>query len=113
MIQCNAFINNEWLIIVIIITTTTDFTFESFTALNFTWLCRQESGQGGCYKTGHGKVESSEPLLRLNSSLMMENISYFLTVFVKKDARQAEYTQEVFIVPGDPPEVQIRFVSYT
>lgn len=44
---------------------------------------------------------------------MMENSSYFLTVFVKKDVRQAEYTQEVFIVPGDPPEVQIRFVTCT
>ena len=44
---------------------------------------------------------------------MIENTSYFVTVFVKKDKRQAEYTQEVFIVPGDPPEVQIRFVKYT
>ena len=42
---------------------------------------------------------------------MTENCSYFVTVFVKKDERQAEYTQEVFIVPGDPPEVQIRFVN--
>jgi len=100
------------MIVIAIITTTTDFTFESFTAVNFTWLCRQESGQGGCYKNGHVKVESSEPLLRLNSSLMMENSSYFVTVLVKKGARQAEYTQEVFIVPGDPPEVHIRFVSY-
>jgi len=97
--------------IIVIITTTTNFTCESFTALNFTWLCRQESGQGDCYKTGDIKVESNEPLLKLNSSLMMENSSYFLTVFVKKDVRQAEYTQEVFIVPGDPPEVQIRFVT--
>ena len=44
---------------------------------------------------------------------MVENSSYFVTVFVKKDERQAVYTQEVFIVPGDPPEVQIRFVKYT
>ena len=87
--------------------------FESFTALNFTWLCRQESNQGGCYRTGDVKVESGEPLLRLNSSLMIENSSYFVTVFIKKDERQAEYTQEVFIVPGDPPEVQIRFDKYT
>ena len=43
---------------------------------------------------------------------MIENSSYFVTVFVKKEERQAEYTQEVFIVPGDPPEVQIRFVQY-
>ena len=42
---------------------------------------------------------------------MIENSSYFVTVFVKMGERQAEYTQEVFIVPGDPPEVQIRFVK--
>jgi len=85
--------------------------FESFTtALNFTWLCRQGSDQGGCYRSGDVNVASRKPLLRLNSSLMRENSSYFVTVFVKKDERQAEYTQEVFIVPGDPPEVQIRCV---
>ena len=97
---------------IVISTTTTPFTFESLTALNFTWLCRKGSDQEGCYKTGDVKVESSEPLLRLNSSLMIDNTSYFVTVFVKKDERKAEYTQEVFIVPGDPPEVQIRFVKY-
>ena len=40
---------------------------------------------------------------------MTENTSYFITVLVTKDDRQAGYTQEVFIVPGDPPEVQIRY----
>ena len=43
----------------------------------------------------------------------MENSSYLVTVFVKKDVREAEYTQQVFIVPGDPPEVQIRYVACT
>ena len=40
---------------------------------------------------------------------MTENTSYFITVLVTKDERKAEYTQEVLIVPGDPPEVQIRY----
>ena len=40
---------------------------------------------------------------------MTENTSYFITVLVTKDERKAEYTQEVFIVLGDPPEVQIRY----
>ena len=44
---------------------------------------------------------------------MAENTSYFITVQVTKDERQAEFTQEVFIVPGDPPEVQIRYLSET
>lgn len=43
---------------------------------------------------------------------MAENISYFITVLVKKDKRKAEFTQEVFIIVGDPPEVQIRYVKY-
>ena len=41
---------------------------------------------------------------------MTENASFFITVQVTKDERQAEYTQEVFIAPGDPPEVQIRYI---
>ena len=49
--------------------------------------------------------------LRVNNSLMMENTSYFITVLVTKDERKAEYTQEVFIIPGDPLEVQIRYVK--
>ena len=42
---------------------------------------------------------------------MTENTSYFITVQVTRDERKAEYTQEVFIVPGDPPEVQIRYLK--
>lgn len=42
---------------------------------------------------------------------MTENTSYFITVLVTKDERKAEYSQEVFIVPGDPPEVQIRYLK--
>ncbi|XP_022807270.1 polycystic kidney disease protein 1-like 2 [Stylophora pistillata] len=47
----------------------------------------------------------------MNNSLLAENASYFITVQVTKDERHAEYTQEVFIVPGDPPEVQIRCIE--
>lgn len=88
--------------------------------LNFTWLCRQESlqglddsDQGGCSNASDVKDDQlSESVLRVSSSHMVENSSYFLTVYVKKDQRQAEYTQEVFIVPGDPPEVYVRYVKY-
>ena len=68
--------------------------------------------RGGCYGTGAGKVGSDEPLLRINSGYMKENSSYLLTLLVKKDRRQALYTQEVVIVPGDPPEVLIRSVNH-
>ena len=52
---------------------------------------------------------SNESVVTINSSHLLENSSYFITVKISKDQRQAEYTQEVFISPGDPPEVQIRY----
>ena len=87
----------------------------AITGLNFTWLCKQvspldinKSDEAGCYyRAGDEEYVGRE--LRVNNSLMTENTSYFITVQVTKDERQAEYTQEVFIVAGDPPEVQIRY----
>ena len=86
--------------------------------LNFTWLCREEfaqdpdiSDKAGCYYRA-GDEESPRHKLRVNSSLLAENTSYFITVQVTKDERQAQYTQEVFIVPGDPVVVQIRYVNH-
>jgi len=35
--------------------------------------------------------------------------TYLITLVVRKDRRQAMYTQEVAIVPGDPLEVLIRW----
>ncbi|PFX34823.1 Polycystic kidney disease protein 1-like 2 [Stylophora pistillata] len=85
-----------------------------FSGLKFTWLCGREpplhinnSDEAGCYYRA-GEQEAVGHELRVNSSFMIENTSYFITVLVTKDERQAQYTQEVFIVPGDPPEVQIR-----
>ena len=88
-----------------------------FLGLNFTWLCRGESpldlnnsDEAGCYyRAGDKEYVGHE--LRVNNSLMTENTSYFITVQVTRDERKAEYTQEVFIVPGDPPEVQIRYLK--
>ena len=40
---------------------------------------------------------------------MTENRSYFITVVVEKHPRRAYFTQEVFISPGDPPVVEIRY----
>ena len=87
--------------------------------LNFTWLCRGElpldlnnSEEAGCYYWADNR-KSVGYEFRLNNSLIAENTSYFITVLVTKDERQAEYTQEVTIVPGDPPEVQIRCVKHS
>lgn len=98
--------------------------------MNFIWVCRQSSenftsdlleissplpsssqvnlDRGGCYGTGAGKIGSGVSLLKINSGYMAENSSYLITLVVRKDRRQAMYTQEVAIVPGDPPEVLIR-----
>ena len=81
-------------------------------------MCREESpldlnnsDEAGCYyRAGNKEYVGHE--LRVNNSLMAENTSYFITVLVTKDERQAEYTQEVFIIPGDPPEVQIRYLVH-
>ena len=67
------------------------------------------SDEAGCYYRA-GDKEYIGHELRVNNSLMTENTSYFITVQVTRDERKAEYTQEVFIVPGDPPEVQIRYL---
>lgn len=65
---------------------------------------------GGCYGTGAGKVASNSSLLQIDSGYMVENSSYLITVVVEKGRRRANYTQEVVIVPGDPPEVMIMYV---
>ena len=103
--------------------------------LRFTWVCRDTDTQyvlddllemtsaipspsesdldrGGCYGTGAGKIGSNKSLLQIKSGFMVENRSYLITVVVERDRRQANYTQEVVIVPGDPPEVMIVYVKF-
>ena len=103
--------------------------------LRFTWVCRDTATQyvlddllkitstipspsesdldrGGCYGTGAGKIGSNESLLKINSGLMVQNSSYLITVVVERGRRRANYTQEVVIVPGDPPEAMIMYVKF-
>ena len=47
-------------------------------------------------------------MIRIDSGYMIKNSSYFMTVVAEKHPRRAYFTQEV-IVPGDPPEVEIRY----
>ena len=76
--------------------------------------CPSESDldRGGCYGTGAGKIGSNESLLEINSGFMVENSSYLITVVVENGRRRANYTQEVVIVPGDPPEMMIMYVKF-
>jgi len=101
--------------------------------LRFTWVCRDTATQyvlddlleitstipspcesvldrGGCYGTGAGKIGSNESTLELNSGFLVENSSYLITVVVERGRRRANYTQEVVIVSGDPPEAMIMYV---
>ena len=102
--------------------------------LRFTWLCGDTArryvldhlleitsaipgpsesnlDRGACYGTGAGKIGSNESLLHINSGFMIENSSYLITVVVESGRRRANYTQEVIIVSGDPPEVMIMYVK--
>ena len=102
--------------------------------LRFTWVCRDTATQyalndlleitstipspsessldrGGCYGTGAGKIGSNDSLMEINSGFMVENSSYLITVVVEMGQRRANYTQEVVIVPGDPPEAMIMYLN--
>ena len=106
-----------------------------FLGLRFIWVCRDTTTQyvlddlleitsaipgpsdsdrdrGGCYGTGAGKIGSNESTLEINSSFMVENSTYLITVVVERGRRRANYTQEVVIVPGDPPEAMIMYVNF-
>ena len=48
-------------------------------------------------------------MIRIDIGYMKENSSYFVTVVAEKHPRTAYFTQEVVIVPVDPPEVEIRY----
>ena len=91
------------------------------TSMNFTWLCkkRQEQfpnvslaslpvinsslvpGHGGCFGTGNKTVS-------LETSHMDVGELYVIKLIVTKDDRKDEFTQEIEIVSGNPPQVTMR-----
>ena len=48
----------------------------------------------------------------IDSGFMVVNSSYLITVVVERGRRRANYTQEVVVVPGDPPEAMIMYVKF-
>ena len=102
----------------------------NYSLMQFTWLCKnqQESfpnvslatlpvvtessgpGNGGCFGTGIGRLDSSDITLTLETSKMTAGELYDVKLVVTKDDREADFTQEIEIVNGDPPEVTIRYV---
>ena len=101
-------------------------------SLIFHWLCRKSheafptenpleiqvvtislngtnSSRAGCFGTGIGRLESTEPVVVLNASVMdNKTISYVFQLVVTKDVRSSVDTKTVHIVEGDPPEVSMK-----
>ena len=105
---------------------------EALDALTFYWLCkrsdeefrtenlleiqvvpislnRSEALDGGCFGTGIGRLESTEPVVVLNASAMQNSSeSYVFQLIVAKDARTASDRKTVHVVEGNPPEVSLK-----
>ena len=68
-----------------------------------------KSSGGGCFGTGIGRLESTEPVIVLNASLMQNSSSsYVLQLIVAKDNRTASDLKTVHVVEGNPPEVSLK-----
>ena len=99
--------------------------------LTFYWLCKKSNEQfptenlleiqvvsvplhasgsdGGCFGTGIGRLESTEPVVVLNASVMENtNASYIFQLIVTKDARTSSDIKTVHVVEGSPPEVSLK-----
>ena len=99
--------------------------------LTFYWLCKKSSEEfptenpleikvvsvplngsgldGGCFGTGIGRMESTEPAVVLNASLMENTTaSYVFQLIVTKDARTSSERKTVHVVEGSPPEVSLQ-----
>ena len=70
-----------------------------------------EALSGGCFGTGVGRLESTEPVVVLNASAMQNSsASYVFQLIVAKDARTALDMKTVHVVEGNPPEVSLKLV---
>lgn len=98
---------------------------------NFTWWCRRSDetlpdpdvlsmpytttelganppDNGGCFRQGPGKIDTSNGTLSFDTANMQINQTYVFKIQVRKDDRMAETTAELEIVSGDPPELTVR-----
>ena len=103
----------------------------SMETLTLYWLCKKSSEEfptenpleiqvvsvslngsgsdGGCFGTGIGRLESTEPVVALNASVMENTTaSYVFQLIVTKDARTSTDRKTVHVVEGSPPEVSLR-----
>jgi len=72
-------------------------------------LNSSETSGGGCFGTGIGRLESTEPVVVLNASKMQNSsASYVFQLVVAKDARTSSDRKTVHVVEGSPPEVSLK-----
>lgn len=82
----------------------------------FEWRCKQvinayAFGKGGCFGNGNNLVESEESIFRIRNRSLLESVTYSFTVTVTPHdgkSRAGQFTQEIKIVQGDPPDINIR-----
>ena len=91
------------------------------TTLTFHWICKKSNEEfptenlngsrsnGGCFGTGVGRLQSTEPVVVLNASVMENTTaSYVFQLIVTKDARTSSDTKTVHVIEGSPPEVSLK-----
>lgn len=82
----------------------------------FEWKCKQVEnvyvfGKGGCFGKGNNLVESKERVFRIRNRSLLEGVTYSFTVTVTPHdgkSRAGEFTQNITIVQGKPPDINIR-----
>lgn len=99
-----------------------------YSFMEFTWLCKNHlesfpngswetipvvtaflgPGNGGCFGTGVGKLNSTNFKATLHTSRMTAGETYDVKLVVTKVDREAEAVQEITIVSGDPPLLTVR-----
>ena len=62
-----------------------------------------------CLTSGPGILNSSEPTLSWNTSLMDTGTKYEILVIIKKDIRNGNFSLILELKAGDPPQVVIRW----
>ena len=93
----------------------------------FKWACKKESESfpddlnsmkivslsrgavdiGGCFGTGIGFLNHSVASIEVDSSLMLSNHTYTFLLLLCKGNRQETTSQDIKLVPGDPPQITL------
>eukprot|EP00794_Sanderia_malayensis_P014077 gene14077-15546_t len=91
-------------------------------SLIFAWYCRRHdevftsgykpiSNTSGCFRNGHQNLSRNDlslTSLQINTANLVARRSYFIRLIVKKDSRTAYFDQEIKVLAGDPPTMDIK-----